>query len=455
MNPLLPSITPIQRGRHLLKRSHDNLILLFVGLVSLALSLGAGAIGQRFSFEILAKIETYGMAIGGILLGSMLLSFLIHHGMHRGVKYFMRHWSIQSRLERQLIDARYYLERGNYLVLPIIKLTLSKNLKSGIIRIGNMIKFDKKLDDIDISAALGRYIVERHYLSDDANTHIYEITDSTISHRLGIPSIAAFRKHMAFVTPYTLFLDARSVIRLQSLLLCGMTGSGKTYALYSLVLQLLNSDFECVIYFCDPKGSSLAVLGAIVDKARTAIKLTEIISMLERFVSDMQLRKEELAERLKTKLDADYSTFGLTPNIMIIDEYATFATLLAAEDKKTRDRVKSLIYEIVLEGRQLGFFLFIVMQKSDATLIDTALRDNLPLKIVLGNAEQQTYVTAFGTGVDIPNRNYGQGEGVFTEPSIAPQPKLVQFPTLEFDILDAVNQSGGDVMTPAPENESR
>ncbi len=86
-----------------------------------------------------------------------------------------------------------------------------------------------------------------------------------------------------------------------------------------------------------------------------------------------------------------------------------------------------------------------VMQKSDASLIDTAIRDNVPLKIVLGNSETQTYVTAFGAGVEIPNRHYFVGEGVFTEPTLAPEPKIVQCPLCDFDILAAVKGQAGVV----------
>lgn len=100
-----------------------------------------------------------------------------------------------------------------------------------------------------------------------------------------------------------------------------------------------------------------------------------------------------------------------------------------------------MFYETILQGRQLGFFVILTMQKSDAKIIDTALRDNLPLKIVLGESEQQTYITAFGHS-QIPNRHYAVGEGVFTEPTLAPEPKLVQCPYCDFDILAAVNGTG-------------
>ncbi len=98
-----------------------------------------------------------------------------------------------------------------------------------------------------------------------------------------------------------------------------------------------------------------------------------------------------------------------------------------------------LLSQVVLQGRQLGFFLWIVMQKSDASLLPTNLRENLPVKFVLGNAESQTYTTAFGNGVDIPEKNFKLGQGVFTCPIIAKRPRLCNFSYLNFDILKAVN----------------
>ena len=50
-------------------------------------------------------------------------------------------------------------------------------------------------------------------------------------------------------------------------------------------------------------------------------------------------------------------------------------------------------------------------------------------------------MTAFGTGVAIPARHYKVGEGVFTEPVLAPEPKLVQCPYLDFDILSAIEST--------------
>lgn len=55
------------------------------------------------------------------------------------------------------------------------------------------------------------------------------------------------------------------------------------------------------------------------------------------------------------------------------------------------------------------------MQKSDATLLPTNLRENLPVKFVLGNAERQTYTTAFGAGVETPEKDFKLGHTFSTK----------------------------------------
>ena len=66
-------------------------------------------------------------------------------------------------------------------------------------------------------------------------------------------------------------------------------------------------------------------------------------------------------------IDGDYRDFGLSPHLLIFDEFSAFSQRLAEKDKKQRDHVSSLLAQIVLKGRQSGFFLWIVMQQSGVT----------------------------------------------------------------------------------------
>ena len=436
------------------KKNIEYFILILSAMIAFALSLGARATYQYFQIDIFNKINIGSFISALVIVLITIIDYLISNKIYKGVHYFFNYRKVRNRLEKQMIDAGFAIKRSYYLELPRIRLTFNKDLSKGILMLRNTLKFDVKLDKVVMSSALGKYIVERHYLTDDGNYYIYEFVDGSLSFKIEFKTFNEFLEYNKNIPTYKLFLDKRYVVKLQHCLLVGMTGSGKTYALYNLILQMLNKNVKYELYYADPKGSSLAVIGSSIAKDRTAVDVDSIIVLLENFVQLMRQRKGELKKLLENKIDSDYSTFGLKPYIFICDEYASLASVIASCEKKTRDKVKSLLYEVILQGRQLGFFLFLVMQKSDATLIDTALRDNIPLKIVLGNSEQQTYVTTFGAGVEIPNRNYKLGEGIFTEPVLAQEPKLVQCPYLNFNILQACKSSSpGGVTTRAPETK--
>lgn len=420
------------------KKQAERVIILAVSMIILVLSMGARIIYQHTYYEPLSKLSSTLAVLFGCMIALMIIEYLLSNKVYKGLRYFIHYSSIKNRLEKQMVDAGFGIERWFYIELPKIEIEFNSDFSEGKLKILNTLKFNKKLDDVVMSSALGKFIVERHYQTDDANNYIYELIDGSISFKMTFNTFDEFLEFNKTIPTYKLFLDKRSIVKLQHTIICGMTGSGKTYQMYNLLLQFLNKVVPYELYFADPKGSSLAVIGSAIIAERTATEMNHIITLLEDFVQQMHKRKSELKDLLKDKIDADYSDFGLSPSIFVFDEYASFVSILASEDKKTRDKVKSLIYEVILQGRQLGFFMLLTMQKSDATLIDTALRDNIPLKIVLGNSEQQTYVTTFGTGVDIPNRHYQIGEGVFTEPILAPEPKLVQCAYCKFDILQAI-----------------
>lgn len=419
------------------KNTFVKICVTSLAMIAFALGSGAKAFYKGMGIEWIRNIW-YGLWIAaGILFAVLLINFLLFNYIWKGIHYCWTHWRVKNRLIHQMLDAGFGIERSYWYDLPKIKLTFAPDFVSGTLRIRNNLKHNKKLDDVVMSAALGKYVVEEHYQTDDGNYYVYKLVDGSVSFKIHFRSFQEFLDYNAKVPTYSLFLDARSQVKFQHMLIAGQTGSGKTYFLYNLILQMQNKAISPMMYFADPKGSSLAVIGNAIAKERTAVEFEGIIQLLERFVEALHTRKAEIAVLLESKIDADYSDFGKAAHIFLFDEFASFVAVLASQEKKVRDRVKALLYECVLQGRQLGFFLILAMQKADATLIDTAIRENMPCKVVLGNSEPQTYVTAFGTGVDIPERDYQVGEGVFTEPTLAPRPKLVQAPELDFDILDA------------------
>ena len=300
----------------------------------------------------------------------------------------------------------------------------TQKMSFGKVVIENHIKLNKRLETVDISSALGRYIVSQHYIDDDANTYVFEFEDARTNNQLVFNSYDEFVKYASQVGNYVLFMDKKNKVDLCGMLIVGSTGSGKTYAVYTLILTMLNWKIKPNIYFADPKNSSLVVLGNAICPEKTAGTIEDIISLLERFHDEMQNRKIEMQDKLNEKLDADYRYWNMPANIFVFDEFAAFQSVIDSMDKKTRDHVSMLLRNIVLEGRQLGYFAALIMQKSDATDLKSSIRANLPWVVVLGNATRTTYLTAFEETADLPNRNFRRGEGLFSYQGVTRQPQI-------------------------------
>lgn len=378
----------------------------------------------------------------GILLLHML-TWCISHKLYYGFKYAFTHAGLIRKVRKSLKDAGYYTEgiffNEKVCILPKVKILFDDlSLGSGKVLIENRIKFDKRLEDVSISSALKKYIVQQQYISDDANFYVYEFEDATIDRQLVFNSYSDFCKHAKTVGDYKLFMDNRTVVPLTHLLLAGSTGSGKTYASYSLIHTMLCWEIPANLYICDPKNSSLVVLGNRICPDKTAGTVEAIIELLERFYSEMQNRKQVLSDKLNEKLDADYRYWNLSANVFIIDEYAGFQSSVNCMDKKTKDKVNAMLREIVLQGRQLGCFLWIFMQKTGADELPTQIRSNLIWKVVLGNATRTTYLTAFEESANLPIRNFSVGHGLYHYQGLTREPQLISFPKLNFAILENI-----------------
>ena len=128
-----------------------------------------------------------------------------------------------------------------------------------------------------------------------------------------------------------------------------------------------------------------------------------------------------------------------------LDKYYTSDELAKYCVEKTKEIIgEDNITEYLEPSAGAGVFLFLIMQKSDATTLPTAIRSNLLLKIVLGNASSTTYTTTFESSSDVPNFNFLQGQGVYLDDTMT-VPKLLSFPYLRF--IDSYNNGEKDPVT--------
>lgn len=393
---------------------------------------------------ILTSIGAALYALAAVMIVVAVIVQGLRHKIYKGPRYALRHWLMWRNIRKALLDAGYGIPVGEqYYRLPHIKVRFDdKSLTCGVVEVQNHIKTDTSLSTVNLSSAIGVYVVDSQYIEDDNNYYRFEISDSRIDRQLRFESYAALadyaHKHTDKYGPYTLFTDGRNEgIKIRSLLLVGITGSGKSYALMGLIAQVINWPIPPVIYYADPKGSDIAVLGEALAPDRTADNIDGIIDLLHAFYAAMMERKENMRGHLSGKLGADYTDFQLPAYIFLFDEFAAFQSSIS-RDKKRRDEVEEILRNVVLMGRQLGFFAWIAMQKSDSSDIPTAIRDNLPLKICLGNAPSTTLMTIFGHTADLPSRHWGKGQGLICCDGITAAPRPVSFPTLDFDILGAL-----------------
>lgn len=411
-------------------------------------SLIVGSILYKFGYDIFnANMVGIGIILVALSIYLTIYVFVIwalrNRMFEKGVKYSIKHYSVKKSIRQQLIEAGIFTQKimfgVNIVTLPNVEIHFDDGYLTGRVAIETSIKHNKKLETIDITPALGRYVVEQQYLSKNKKRFVYEFYDSSINRKYEFESFNDLKQQFAGLNDYEINVDKNINVPLSHSLIVGQTRSGKSYMLLVSILQMLCKRIKYNLFLIDPKISSISLIGKKIDKNNTAVEFGEIVSLLERFTKQMNARKLEMSELLQKKYDGDYRTFNLEPHVLIFDEYASFSIMLSTVSKSERDKINSMISQIVLQGSQLGFFIWIVMQKSDSQNIPTSIRDNLLFKIVLGSAEEQTYVTAFGN-VDVPKFKFELGEGLFTYPSITEKPKLCSITTLNFDINKAFDE---------------
>ena len=428
-------------------------------IIWLAVMLLAGLVGWLLRGPVSTALAGLGVAhvcarlgwacclLAAVLLAGGAAWWAAAHHLRRGVKYALRHWQLCRGIKRAMLEAGYGIPVGEqYYRLPRVRIRFDvKDLTCGVVKVQNHIKTDTILAAVNLSSAIGVYVVDAQYIEDDNNYYCFEISDSRIDRQLTFASYQELcdyaKRHTDKYGPYTLFCDARNEgLKIRSLLLVGITGSGKSYALMGLIAQLQNWPTCPVVYYADPKGSDIAVLGGAVAPDRTSDDIDGIIDLLRAFYGEMLVRKAEMKDRLSDRLGVDFTEWQLPAYIFIMDEYAAFQASIS-RDKKRREEVEEILRNVVLMGRQLGFFTWICMQKSDSGDIPTAIRDNLPLKVCLGNAPATTLITIFGRSADLPSRHWGKGQGLIFCDGITAAPRPVSFPTLNFDIFHALTES--------------
>ncbi|HAQ0109852.1 TPA: DUF87 domain-containing protein, partial [Enterococcus faecium] len=176
---------------------------------------------------------------------------------------------------------------------------------------------------------------------------------------------------------------------LPHMLIAGGTGSGKSYFILTLIESLLHTNAK--LYILDPKNADLADLGAVMNNVY--YRKEDMLACINQFYEDMIDRSETMKQHPNYKTGENYAYLGLSANFLIFDEYVAMMDMLGRESTTVIHKLK----QIVMLGRQAGFFLILACQRPDAKYFSDGIRDNFNFRVALGRMSEMGFGMMFGS----------------------------------------------------------
>lgn len=362
-----------------------------------------------FILSLLLFIIPFFRSIAFVVFVSIIVYFLYRFDFMKTKKDFFRFMLYKIKLERELIDARFYVKLRSqkdgriFVKLPKVEI-LQKTDFVIIVKISCSIENFERLGKLDLSPIFNGY--RQMITSNDIERDkiIFELEKIDFDRQLKIKSIDEIEK-INWRSDLIVIDRLTSVSAFAHLLLTGQTGSGKTYGLLYLLLcyRLRNAD----VSVCDPKLSDFVDLSKKLG-CRSATSKDEILEEVRQTFLEMERRKQQRQQE-GWAISSVATENGLSLKILMIDEFASLQLKL---DKKELSDLLNYLYQIILEGRALGVFVILGLQQANATVLPTALREQFSSIFVLGNSGDQTKNVAFQERAQkIPDFPLAIGEG--------------------------------------------
>ena len=281
---------------------------------------------------------------------------------------------------------------------------------------------------IRVEITLGKYQDQLLHLEKKLESGLYcELTDKelkdsyveytllydTIANRISIEDVQAKDGRLRLMKNIWWEYD-----KLPHMLIAGGTGGGKTYFILTLIEALLRTN--AVLYVLDPKNADLADLEAVMPnvyykkddmtacldrfydemmkrsedmKQMVALHLLHILAAFHHFYDEMMKRSEDMKQMEGYKTGENYAYLGLPANFLIFDEYVAFMEMLGTKENAA---VLNKLKQIVMLGRQAGFFLILACQRPDAKYLGDGIRDQFNFRVALGRMSEMGYGMMFG-----------------------------------------------------------
>lgn len=182
-------------------------------------------------------------------------------------------------------------------------------------------------------------------------------------------------------------------------LITGITGSGKSQFVKYLMLESYKQGAE--VYIFDPKGE----WGHFVniegfDCKYYASSPNEISAKLRELVEVME---ERFSSFDGSKGEHHYREYGYKPIFVYFEEM--IATKVLA-DKKTQEEIMKRLTALIVKARAAGIQIVLITQSARGDILDTTVREQLGLKIVLGNMGDTALKMALGDYDELPTMKF-------------------------------------------------
>lgn len=211
--------------------------------------------------------------------------------------------------------------------------------------------------------------------------------------------------------------------KLYHFLIVGRTGSGKT-ELTKQIMYLLKRQNVRVVY-CDPKNSIDMHWFCKQYDIRYFSTENDIAKTVREFEESMLHREQDLKN-----MNLEQAPFN--------EEFLVFDELLAYgknASKKNFEEVSRRIGSLVLQGRGKQCYVCLITQRADIndkTILDGATRDNLFVRIQMGNGSETSNKMVFGSEfAHVKNYRTEKGSGLIYREGIDSKPRELLVPYLK------------------------
>lgn len=181
------------------------------------------------------------------------------------------------------------------------------------------------------------------------------------------------------------------------MLICGMSGSGKSYCTQSVLAKMKLAEPDGVFWFADYKG----------EDSFSYLRGCPRYRSFKRTIEALDAVYSILIDRISGKDPTRY------PVTLFWDEYIAGVLALIAEDKKAAAALMNKVSEILLLGRSMNVRFICSCQRPDALAFPVGSRLNYGIIVIIGAAVRSIYEMLVPDFMEkVRGRQFGQGEGV-------------------------------------------